>query len=68
MSQQLINHSSDLKRLRDEGYQLEIYGGHLPINSFRSSFGKLSYGETSNIKKPFMYCAGIYFEERLLNS
>ena len=47
---------------------LEIYGGHLPINSFRSSFGKLSYGETSNIKKPFMYCAGIYFEERLLNS
>jgi len=32
MSQQLINHSSDLKRLRDEGYQLEIYGGHLIVH------------------------------------
>ncbi|RKD92523.1 ThiF family adenylyltransferase [Mangrovibacterium diazotrophicum] len=29
MSQQLINHSKDLKRLRDEGYSIEINGGHL---------------------------------------
>ncbi len=29
MSQQLINHSSDLKRLRDEGYEIEVRGGYL---------------------------------------
>ena len=31
MSQQLINHSPDLKRLRDEGYEVEIRGGHLIV-------------------------------------
>lgn len=31
MSYQLINHSSDLKRLRDEGYNLEIRSGYLLI-------------------------------------
>lgn len=29
MQQQLINHSPDLKRLMDEGYEFEIKGGHL---------------------------------------
>ncbi|MBL7738452.1 MAG: ThiF family adenylyltransferase [Chitinophagaceae bacterium] len=29
MQQQLINHSPDLKRLRDEGYEIEIKGGYL---------------------------------------
>ncbi len=29
MQQQLINHSPDLKRLRDEGYEVEIKGGYL---------------------------------------
>ncbi len=29
MSQQLISLNKDLKRLRDEGYQIEIHGGHL---------------------------------------
>ncbi len=29
MSQQLINHSSDLKRLRDEGYNLEVRSNYL---------------------------------------
>ncbi|OMP80149.1 ThiF family adenylyltransferase [[Flexibacter] sp. ATCC 35208] len=29
MSQQLINHSLDLKRLRDEGYEIEVTGGYL---------------------------------------
>lgn len=29
MSQQLINHSPDLKRLRDEGYEIEVTGGYL---------------------------------------
>lgn len=32
MSQQLINHSSDLKRLRDEGYEIEVRGGYLFIH------------------------------------
>lgn len=31
MSQQLINHSPDLKRLRDEGYHIEVHGGYLVI-------------------------------------
>lgn len=29
MSQQLINRSPDLKRLRDEGYEIEVRGGYL---------------------------------------
>jgi len=32
MSQQLINHSHDLKRLRDEGYEIEVIGGYLLIH------------------------------------
>ncbi len=32
MSQQLINHSPDLKRLRDEGYEVEVRGGHLFVH------------------------------------
>ncbi len=32
MSQQLINLSKDLKQLRDEGYHIEIYGGHLIVH------------------------------------
>lgn len=32
MSQQLINRNPDLKRLRDEGYEVEIIGGHLLVH------------------------------------
>jgi len=32
MSQQLINHSPDLKRLRDEGYEVEVRGGYLMVH------------------------------------
>ncbi|NBA87394.1 ThiF family adenylyltransferase [Emticicia sp. CRIBPO] len=32
MSQQQINHSPDLKRLRDEGYEIEVHGGYLLIH------------------------------------
>ena len=32
MSQQLINHSPDLKRLQDEGYKLELRDGHLLVH------------------------------------
>jgi hypothetical protein len=33
MSQQLINRSPDLKRLRDEGYEVDIFDGYLIIHS-----------------------------------
>lgn len=33
MSQQLIDHNNDLKRLRDEGYEIEIYNGYLIVHS-----------------------------------
>jgi tRNA A37 threonylcarbamoyladenosine dehydratase len=33
MSQQLINHSPDLKRLRDEGFEVEIRSSYILINS-----------------------------------
>jgi hypothetical protein len=33
MSQQLINRSPDLKRLRDEGYDIEVRSGHLLVKS-----------------------------------
>lgn len=29
MSNKLVNHNPDLKRLRDEGYEIEVRGGHL---------------------------------------
>ena len=32
MLQQLINHSQDLKRLRDEGYEIEVCGGYLLVH------------------------------------
>ena len=31
MSHRLISRSADLKQLRDEGYHLEIRGGHLLV-------------------------------------
>ena len=31
MSRQLISHSADLKRLREEGYDLEIRNGYLLV-------------------------------------
>ncbi|HLW10774.1 MAG TPA: ThiF family adenylyltransferase [Fermentimonas sp.] len=31
MSQQLISLNSDLKQLRDEGFHIEVYGGHLIV-------------------------------------
>ena len=32
MSNKLINSSTDLKRLRDEGYEIEVRGGHLIVH------------------------------------
>jgi predicted ThiF/HesA family dinucleotide-utilizing enzyme len=47
MSQQLINHSSDLKKLRDEGYEIEVKGGYLIIHHipYLNSRKEIKYGK-----------------------
>ncbi|MDO1449514.1 ThiF family adenylyltransferase [Rhodocytophaga aerolata] len=46
MLQQLISHSPDLKKLRDEGYELERKGGYLCIHHipYVTSSRKVAYG------------------------
>ncbi|MDI1324431.1 MAG: ThiF family adenylyltransferase [Algoriphagus sp.] len=46
MSQQLINRNPHLKRLRDEGYQVEIQGGHLIVHHipYLNSNKEIKYG------------------------
>tara|TARA_R110002020_G_C16272773_1_gene771240 strand:- start:229 stop:1407 length:1179 start_codon:yes stop_codon:yes gene_type:complete len=46
MSQQLINRNPDLKRLRDEGYEMEIIGGHLLVHHipYLNSKKEIKYG------------------------
>ncbi len=46
MSQQLINHSSDLIRLRDEGYSVGVRAGHLVLDQvpYLNSCGEFCYG------------------------
>ena len=43
---------------------LKAYGGHLTIEEFRQTFGKLEYVQTPNIKRPYMYtCSSIVQEQ-----
>jgi len=43
---------------------LKAYGGHLTIEEFRQTFGKLEYIQTPNIKRPYMYtCSSIVQEQ-----
>lgn len=46
MSQQLINHSPDLKRLRDEGYEIEVRNGYLMAYHipYLNGAGEIGYG------------------------
>ena len=46
MSQQLINHSPDLKQLRDEGYNITVKGGYLVIRQipYVNSNREIKYG------------------------
>lgn len=46
MQHQLINHSPDLKRLRDEGYELQLKGGYVCIHHipYVNSSCNISYG------------------------
>ncbi|MBL7894532.1 MAG: ThiF family adenylyltransferase [Bacteroidia bacterium] len=47
MSHQLISHSPDLKRLRDEGYEIEVKGGYLIANHipYVNSSREIKYGK-----------------------
>jgi hypothetical protein len=45
---------------------LKEYGGHLSIQEFRSSFGKLEYNETVNTRRPYMFCSSHYIKEKHL--
>lgn len=47
MSQQLISRSPDLKKLRDQGYEIEIRGGYLIIHHipYVNSSGKIQLGK-----------------------
>ena len=42
---------------------IDKWGGHMPIDHYRSSFCRLSYTTTCNIKRPLMYSIGTYVEE-----
>ncbi|PWK68264.1 ThiF family protein [Mucilaginibacter oryzae] len=47
MLQQLISRSPDLKRLRDEGYEIEIRSGYLIVKHipYLDAMGKVNYGQ-----------------------
>lgn len=47
MQQKLINLSPDLKKLRDEGYEIEVYGGHLIVHHipYVNTNRQISYGK-----------------------
>ena len=46
MSQQLINRSSDLSQLRDDGFNIEVRGNHLLVNDvpYLNSQREVRYG------------------------
>lgn len=45
--------------------QLIAFGGHMKLEEFRSSYGRLFYSEMPNIKRPFMFCSSGYIKERM---
>jgi len=47
---------------------LKAYGGHLTIDEFRQSFGKLEYIHTPNIKRPYMYTCSSIVQEQPINT
>ena len=44
---------------------IKKYGGHLEIEEFRATFGKLIYDETVNVKRPYMYSNSRYISEKV---
>ena len=47
---------------------LKAYGGHLTIDEFRQTFGKLEYIQTPNIKRPYMYTCSAIVQEQPINT
>jgi len=43
---------------------LKEYGGHLTIQEYRSTFGRLEYEETINIRRPYMFASSQYISEK----
>ena len=43
---------------------LKEYGGHLTIEEFRATFGKLEYELTVNTRRPYMYSSSQYVSEK----
>lgn len=51
MFQQLINHSPDLQRLRNDGYEMELKGGYLLIHHipYVTSLKEIKYGSLATV-------------------
>ena len=60
----LTNHTTNTIPEAPHWKLLKAYGGHLTIDEFRQTFGKLEYIQTPNIKRPYMYtCSSIVQEQ-----
>ena len=42
---------------------IDTYGGHLAIDEYRSSFGVITYNNTINVRRPYMFSSSKYIEE-----
>jgi hypothetical protein len=62
----ILYRSKDIIPVAPSWKLLKEYGGHLTIQEFRSSFGKLEYEETVNSRKPYMFCSSQYIAEKRL--
>lgn len=43
---------------------LRAYGGHLAINEYRATFGKLGYEEGINVRRPYMFSSSKLIKEQ----
>jgi hypothetical protein len=68
-----ILHSSDKKQANRKIEEFPVapswkllkdYGGHLTIEEWRSTFGKLEYDLTINSRRPYMFCSSQYISEK----
>ncbi len=42
------------------------WGGHLSIQEYRESFGRVEYVETVNARRPMLYSTSQYFQEKII--
>ncbi len=64
----LVNHTPQTIPEAPHWKLLKSYGGHLTIDEFRQTFGKLEYVQTPNIKRPYMYTCSSIVQEQSLNT